>query len=145
MPYLVPVNDPFCTAYPSAQWTKSISLDDWISYLMKNGFKLNPQTVTDFSFRQVNRKPDYIVNDFTLPFKQIRNDWNLRSPFFSISVGDDKVMLKGNGYGHGVGLCQEGAMEMGKRGHKYEDIIKFYYRHIRLVSIADLQIAIPEI
>jgi stage II sporulation protein D len=145
MPYLIPTSDPYCTSLPNAQWEKTISLDDWISYLIKNGFKPDPSTVTDFSFPQVNRKPNYLVNDFVLPFKQIRNDWALRSTFFSIVVDDGKVTLNGRGYGHGVGLCQDGAMEMGKRGYKYEAIIRFYYKRVNLTPISDVQLRIPQI
>jgi stage II sporulation protein D len=142
VPYLSPVADPYCTTLTNAQWKKTVSIDDWIGYLMKNGFKPNPQVVTDFSFRQKTRQPDYKVNDFVLPFKQIRNDWNLRSTFFSISVEDGNVLLNGRGYGHGVGLCQEGAMEMGRRGYKYEEIIRFYYKNVRLVSVSEIGAAI---
>ena len=144
LPYLVPVVDPYCTSSPNARWQKDIPLNDWIGYLVKNGFKLNPNIVTDFSFRQQNRTPLYKVNNFSMPFRQIRTDWQLRSTYFSITVEDGQVVLRGLGYGHGVGLCQEGAMEMGRRGYKYGDIISFYYKYVNLVSVTSLQIKVPE-
>ena len=36
-------------------------------------------------------------------------------------------VLKGSGWGHGVGLCQIGAAVMGNRGFKYKDILLHYY------------------
>ena len=42
------------------------------------------------------------------------------------------VILKGRGYGHGVGLCQFGAMEMGRRGASVAAILRHYYRDIDL-------------
>jgi len=144
LPYLTPVNDPYCTSLPNALWQKTISLDEWINYLMKNGFKLNPNMVTDFNFQQQNRVTNYQVNNFTMPMRQIRNDWQLRSTYFSISVEDGNVALRGRGYGHGVGLCQEGAMEMGRRGFNYNEIINFYYRNVSLMSVNSLQILVPE-
>ncbi|MDD2772342.1 MAG: SpoIID/LytB domain-containing protein [Elusimicrobiales bacterium] len=33
----------------------------------------------------------------------------------------------GRGYGHGVGMCQEGARQMAWNGRKYKQILKFYY------------------
>lgn len=36
-------------------------------------------------------------------------------------------LLKGAGWGHGVGLCQIGAAVMGERGCPYEDILRHYY------------------
>ena len=144
LPYLTPVTDPYCTHLPNAGWQKTISLDDWITYLVKNGLVLNPDVVTDFSFQQLRRTPDYEVNNITIPVRKIRNDWQLRSSFFSIAVEDDNVVFRGRGYGHGVGLCQEGAMEMGRRGSKYGEIISFYYKYVNLVPESGLQIRIPE-
>ena len=40
----------------------------------------------------------------------------------------------GRGYGHGIGLCQEGAMRMTKLGYSYKDIIHFYYKDVHLVD-----------
>jgi SpoIID/LytB domain protein len=36
-------------------------------------------------------------------------------------------LLKGAGWGHGVGLCQIGAAMMGERGYDHEQILLFYY------------------
>lgn len=42
------------------------------------------------------------------------------------------VELEGRGYGHGVGMCQYGAMEMGRRGAGAAEILKHYYRGVSL-------------
>jgi stage II sporulation protein D len=39
----------------------------------------------------------------------------------------------GNGWGHGVGLCQVGALKMAERGYTYEQILKHYYKGIKLI------------
>jgi SpoIID/LytB domain protein len=39
-----------------------------------------------------------------------------------------KFILKGRGWGHGVGLCQIGAAVMGEKGYDYDDILLYYYR-----------------
>jgi len=144
LPYLVPVTDPYCLSSPNARWQKTISLDEWINYMVKNGFTLNPNIVTDFSFQQNRRIATYKVNNFTTPVRQIRADWQLRSTFFSVAVEEGNVVLRGRGYGHGVGLCQEGAIEMGRRGFTYNEIINFYYKNIRIVSETS-NIRIPKI
>ncbi len=43
------------------------------------------------------------------------------------------VKVSGAGYGHGVGLCQMGAIGMAKAGHDYARILRFYYHDIRLM------------
>ena len=39
----------------------------------------------------------------------------------------DGITVRGGGWGHGVGLCQLGAMGMAKRGHAAEAIAGYYY------------------
>ena len=138
MPHLVSITDTYCTSSPNARWQRTISLNEWILYLANNGYTSNPDVVADFSFQQPRRTQNYSVGNVTVPLRKIRTDWQLRSTFFSLSVENDNIVLRGRGYGHGVGLCQEGAMEMGRRGFKYEDIIKFYYKDVNLTKIESL-------
>ena len=143
LPYLVPVTDPYCTSSPNARWQKTIPLGDWVAYLDKKGFKPDTNGTVDYRFQQTRRIANYKVGNITIPVRQIRSDWQLRSAFFSISVENNNVLFSGRGYGHGVGLCQEGAMEMGRRGFKYGDIINFYYKNVNLTPVTNLQINIP--
>ena len=43
-----------------------------------------------------------------------------------------EVDVKGRGWGHGVGLCQMGAVELARRGWSFERILKHYYEGIVL-------------
>ncbi|MCK3683421.1 SpoIID/LytB domain-containing protein [Maribellus sp. YY47] len=43
-----------------------------------------------------------------------------------------KFVLKGAGWGHGVGLCQIGAAVMGHKGYKYDEILKHYFKNATL-------------
>lgn len=135
--YLRPVSDPYCQASTNALWMKKISVEDWTGYLKKNGFHNNPVDPSSFSFVQPARAPDYVTGSFTMPLRTIRNDFDLRSTYFSVSVVGDSLILKGRGYGHGVGLCQEGAMVMASKGFTCKQIIDFYYSGIKLLLIDD--------
>ena len=134
LPYFVPVVDPYCSNSPNARWQRRIPLDEWINYLIRKGYTPNPDVAVDFYFQQLTRTNDYKIGNISIPFRQLRTDWNLRSTFFSISIEDGAVMLNGRGFGHGVGLCQEGAMEMARRGFKYHEIINYYYKDVRLAT-----------
>jgi stage II sporulation protein D len=138
-PYLQKVIDPYCTSSRNATWTKTISMSDWTSYLKKAGYiavaGINPK----FDFTQVTRMSDYIVGSFSMPFARIRNDLNLRSAFFSVVTNGDSIILKGRGYGHGVGLCQEGAMVMAARGFTYKQIIGFYFNDVLITSVKNIK------
>lgn len=41
-----------------------------------------------------------------------------------------KVYAHGGGFGHGVGMSQWGAGEMGKQGYSYDEIIKHYFQNV---------------
>ena len=79
---------------------------------------------------------NYKAGSFTIPFKQIRTDLGLRSSFFSVKVKGDSVILSGRGYGHGAGLCQEGAIVMASKGFDYRKIIGFYYRGVTIKNFS---------
>lgn len=54
----------------------------------------------------------------------------------NVSVsGFDKLEIFGRGYGHQVGLCQAGAIELGKREWSYRQILAFYYSNVALRSL----------
>ena len=44
-----------------------------------------------------------------------------------LSTGANKVHFEGHGYGHGIGMCQDGAHGMAKQNYKYKEILKHYY------------------
>ena len=48
---------------------------------------------------------------------------------------DDHVVLQGVGWGHGVGLCQMGALGMALGGINYKDILMHYYPGTKLTSL----------
>lgn len=52
----------------------------------------------------------------------------LKSTVFQVyAAGSDQWVLRGRGFGHGVGLCQWGAKTMGEGGFKTKNILKTYY------------------
>jgi len=46
-----------------------------------------------------------------------------------------RILLKGAGWGHGVGLCQVGATVMALKGFSYENILFHYYKNSKLVKL----------
>jgi len=64
----------------------------------------------------------------------------LLSTFFDVRLSgspgpSQEIVVAGRGFGHGVGLCQEGAIGMAREGYNYQDIVKHYYSGIRLVRL----------
>jgi len=60
----------------------------------------------------------------------------LRSTKFKISADRMSIHFKGLGWGHGVGLCQEGALGLAEQGADYRAILRFYYRGCKLKRIS---------
>ncbi|MEO8371464.1 MAG: SpoIID/LytB domain-containing protein [Candidatus Solibacter sp.] len=51
----------------------------------------------------------------------------LRSDLWQVAVSGGRITFTGTGDGHGAGLCQLGADQMGSEGHGYREILAFYY------------------
>jgi len=72
---------------------------------------------------------------------KIRQVLNLRDNLFVIDREQDAdgrvthFIFSGKGWGHGVGLCQVGAYRMAQKGATYIEILKKYYRGIKLDKI----------
>lgn len=65
----------------------------------------------------------------------------LPSSFFYVSQGKDSAgnvcfTIYGGGYGHGVGMSQNGANQMAKDGYDYKEIIRHYFQNISLMHVA---------
>lgn len=62
-----------------------------------------------------------------LEIRRILSESHLKSSAFDVELTPDKVILKGSGWGHGVGLCQIGAAVMASQGYSYRQILEHYY------------------
>jgi SpoIID/LytB domain protein len=67
----------------------------------------------------------------------IRQQWqpSLRSSCFVIDKIDDTFVLNGAGWGHGVVMCQSGAVAQAMQGEDYISILKHYYQKVELITI----------
>ena len=54
----------------------------------------------------------------------------LPSAFFSITNQDGIYIIEGGGYGHGIGMSQNGANEMAKNGKTYKEILELFYQGV---------------
>jgi SpoIID/LytB domain protein len=63
-----------------------------------------------------------------LEIRRTLSETHLLSSAFDVEKQPGRFILRGKGWGHGVGLCQIGAAVMGEQGYTYEEILLFYYR-----------------
>lgn len=81
--------------------------------------------------RIVGTKKSRIIGK-ELEIRRSLSESHLYSSAFVVDrVGDpampEKFILRGAGWGHGVGLCQIGAAVMGEKGYGYRDILLHYF------------------
>jgi stage II sporulation protein D len=54
--------------------------------------------------------------------------WNtIKSTAFELTAEKNFYLFAGNGLGHGLGLCQFGAMQMAREGYSYREILQHYF------------------
>lgn len=52
-----------------------------------------------------------------------------------IAIQDGRLMVKGRGYGHGVGMSQWGAKALAEEGEDAEDIVEYFFEDIEIVEV----------
>ena len=141
--YLSKRQDHFSLNGKHARWEKKISKRDWFSYLSSEfNFDTNDKLLEEMAqnYVQENRHVYFLDPIFQIPLKEIRSDWSLKSTFFSVEpLGQDSLILKGKGFGHGTGLSQEGAMQMANLGFSHVDILHFYYDDVHIINLEALE------
>ena len=103
------------------------------------------ELVIDGSERTIKVQTEYNIRALLSPSKDTvyRQDDEvddlslLPSAFFFIdkNMEDGKlesISITGGGYGHGVGMSQNGVKSLSDAGEKYEDIIKYFYKGTEL-------------
>lgn len=137
IPNLCSFKDTFCIHTQQAKWEKHIPKDQWTNFLVD---KYNYPIWDSLSnerlqhFEQDQRAAFYIHPIYGIPLRDLREQFKLKSTFFDAEIIGDEMVLHGRGFGHGVGLCQEGAMNMAKKGYTFDQILGYYYPEMRLVD-----------
>jgi len=70
-----------------------------------------------------------------LEIRKFLSESHLYSSAFIVEKNENQFILKGAGWGHGVGLCQIGAALMSTSGYDYKKILSHYYPESNLVEI----------
>lgn len=137
-----------CEISPTFSWKESYTQAELIKLLKeKNLLTKKQKVVKDVAISDVfdsGRAKEIRISfdngeDVVLKATEIRNFFIrkdtksiLRSSLFTVSKevvkGDlKKITLNGKGSGHGVGLCQWGAMNLSSSGKNYNEILDFYF------------------
>ena len=148
-PYLRPDGTPWCRESNYTEWTREFTEDE-----LRDLFQINAKeakaNVPSFSSIKSMHIQDTLKSgrihtlvietnngSFTAKADKIRwlfkrGGTILPSSFFRIHKNGNDWILKGKGFGHGVGLCQMGARARAQAGQSYIQILTHYYPGITL-------------
>ena len=97
--------------------------------------KTNNIKVENIDTTSTGRIKNIKINDKLFTGSEVAKKLNLRSNFFNINQNGNNIKIVTNGYGHGVGMSQYGALALSKKGYKYDQILKYYYTGVEIKKI----------
>lgn len=139
-PYLRGVRDDYCSTMPHRHWTDTISAAQLLKALGSDprtdvGARLNEIVITrrdgtgraELITLEGERRKTVRGWDFKLIVGRALG-WNLlKSSRFVVTRSGANFVFRGGGFGHGLGLCQEGAHVMAERGSNDRQIVAKYF------------------
>lgn len=72
------------------------------------------------------------LGDVEIVGKKLRTVFDLQSAMYTMDVTDNGFVFHVKGYGHGVGLSQNGANGFAQHGYTYDQILKHYYTGVSI-------------
>ncbi len=137
LPYLRSVHCGYCKNGNSYHWKKAFSQEQIISVLRNMGYEVIAPIRSISVAGQGNSGRAKFLN-----IKHGNGNVTVRASHLRLGVGGDLLrstliqkiqklkdgfVLVGKGWGHGVGLCQDGARGLARKGKNYKQITQFYY------------------
>jgi len=135
-PYLRPESCSFDKNGKHYRWQAELSVPDAVDALRKAGVKIFDVTgITVIDRDKGGRILSLVLRDGEgrkhtvkgAAFRMALGADVVRSTRFDAKLENGKITLTGTGWGHGVGLCQDGACGMAKAGYGAFDILRHYY------------------
>jgi stage II sporulation protein D len=138
-PYLKGVKCGYCHNAPYKTWEHVLD-EDYINEKLKIGkikkIKIKGRTPAKAAkeLEIIHSKGKLNLNAYK--FRTLIDGWKIKSHTFdSIKVKNDKICFKGKGWGHKIGLCQEGAKGMAEKGKTYKKILLYFYPKTKIETI----------
>lgn len=142
------VRDPSCEQSSRNRW-KFVATKSWIKTQLSGGGR-SPASLRPIEFSWIQSLFDQRVtlvewfdglSDLKIlsgqNFRQMLGFTQLKSLRFSTRDLGEKIEFSGQGFGHGVGLCQWGSRAWAEKGWKHDQILMHYYplSHLKRGSI----------
>lgn len=129
--YLVSVDSSWDKRNNSNEKDIKMKVSDFLKKLNINDNKINNIKIDRSNTNRIN---NIKINNKNYKGTKFRSLLNLKSTDIEIKYDNDYVYIHTVGYGHGVGMSQYGANYMAQDGYKYDDILKHYYKGVKIVN-----------
>ena len=148
-PYLISIEDgsePYCKISSRYEWEESYSENQFIEQLYNSGVissinyelddieirsKFESGRVNELEIKlsgdSGNKEVLLFGNDIRSRIRTSKNNLLLWSTMFDIERSRSEITVTGKGFGHGVGLCQWGAIGQSRQGRSYKQILAHYF------------------
>ena len=130
------VTSPYCKGCKHYDWEYSIGAADLASKLKAAGY--NPGNAAPLQVTKrfnSGRVAEIRIGSATLTGEQLRKAIGydvIKSTRFSVSLNGSVYTFKGNGWGHGVGMCQWCTKGMADQGMTHEKMLEHFYPNAKL-------------
>ncbi|SHK46871.1 stage II sporulation protein D [Tepidibacter formicigenes] len=135
LPYLRSVDSPYEQGSPKLVSNVKISKNDFVNKFKSNDIVISDNIKKDIkilSRTEGGSVKEIKVGNKVIRGRDVRKILNLNSSDFEIKVSDNYVNIITKGYGHGVGMSQWGANGMANKGYKYDEILKHYFKGVKI-------------
>jgi SpoIID/LytB domain protein len=146
--YLRSVKDDYCTTMAHKSWSQMIPTKDLLRALQSDergnvGSQIENIFITkrdasgraEFITLEGQRRKQVRGWEFALIVNRVLG-WNmLKSARFDVNRNGTNFVFRGSGFGHGLGLCQEGAHVMARRGMSARQIVEQYLPGAKLAGV----------
>ncbi len=130
------VTSPYCNGCKHYAWEYSISAADLAAKLKAAGYKPGSAAPLQITKRfKSGRVAEIKIGTAVLNGEQLRKAVGydvIKSTRFSVSLSGSVYTFKGNGWGHGVGMCQWCTKGMADQGINHEKMLEHFYPGAKL-------------
>ncbi len=139
-PYLRQQHDGYCTSTDRGEWSTVLPRTEIARALREAGLRVAGVPRLEVLERSPSgRARTLLIGNLRMDAPAFHNaigralGWtHIRSTYFDLHDSGGAVTFQGRGFGHGIGLCQAGASNMGDAALSYRDILALYYPGTKL-------------
>jgi stage II sporulation protein D len=126
----------FCEGFDNHAWHITVPKLD---FLAKLGRYLNAEATSFEIIPDISGRVKRVVvngdSKLTIAGEEVRRLFKLKSSKFHIFDSQSLLFIEGTGFGHGVGMCQDGAFFLSESGMDYVRILKHYYQGVEIQDL----------